>query len=809
MIRPYGGTMDAMLADVRFAFRQLLKHRSFTVVAVLTLALGIGANTAVFSVVYGVLLRQLPFRAPQQLLGFAGTYHGARQEEGVTFGEYQFLARRSAGLADIAASTSVGMNLSSGQQSEHLDGLRVSSGYFHALGVSPMLGRDFSPDEDQEHGPSVVILSYGIWQRLFGGDPSIVGHTVQLDGTPTTVIGVMPRGFVSLPDAAAWSTLAQVGPTVGSGQNLEMLVRRTVMPLALVNARNGAMFNDYHREFARVGSDTAVHLSWVPYTDVMVSDIRTPVTILFGAIGFVLLIACANVASLILGRAATRGRELAVRVALGASRTRIVRQILSESIVLALAGGVAALVVANFGLRALLRLVPSNVPRTDDVHLDGWALLFTFVIALVTGLVFGLIPAWHAARNDPQDSLRESGARSTGSSAQARVRNVLVVGEVALALMLLTGAGLMIRTFANLMRTDAGFDPSHQLAAEIWLTGSRYDTATTVSAYYRDLTSRIDALPGVVSSAVVEAGLPLERGGNMSALLHGQAVGQNDYRTITPGYFATLGVPVVQGRDITATDDAGGAPVMLVSRAFAHHYLHDQAIGQTLSIGGNTVERTVVGVVGDVRSFVGFDPQPTVYLPSAQTPFAFTRVFNGWFPIHVMVKTSGDPALMVNAVRRTIASVDPEIPVGKVETMSHVLSTSLSLQRFLMVLLSVFAGLAIALAMVGIYGLISWFVVRSTREIGVRIALGARQTQVLGLVIGRGMVLTAIGVALGIAGSLALTRLLGSLLYDVKATDPMVFALVAIALALTALLACWIPARRAARVDPLIAMRVE
>jgi predicted permease len=802
--------MDSFLHDLRFAVRQLIKHRGFTLIAAGTLALGIGATTAIFSVVYGVLLRPLPYPHPAQLVGFAGTFRGNRDEQGVMYDEFRFLADRQWGLQHFAADASVGMNITSGHSAEHVDGLRVSQDYFRTLGVAPALGRDFAADEDQLNGPSVVILSHGIWAQRFGSDPGVVGRTVELDGVPTTVIGVMPAGFQSLPAAQAWSTLAQVSRTVGSGENIGVIGRLAPgVTLAQLNAHGAVPFADYHQRFRRTGIDPALKLSWVPYNDIMVTSLRTPVTLLFGAIGFVLLIACANVASLVLGRTAARNRELALRVALGASRGRIARQVLTESVLLSLVGGALAVLVATWGLHALLRVVPDTFPSAADVHIDGLALLFTFGVALVTGVVFGWVPAWQTSRADPQGALKESALRTTGSAAQGRVRNVLVTGEVALALVLLTGAGLMIRTFANLLHTDPGFDPRHEASAEIWLTGARYDSAAAITAFYRNLTARLDALPGVVSSAVVEAGLPLERGGNLSAMQHGQSVGQNDYRTITPGYVQTLGITVTQGRDIATTDDASAPAAMLVNQAFAHQYLHDQPLGQILSIGGNGVDRTVVGVIGDVRSFVGTSAPPAVYLPSAQTPASVTRIFNGWFPIHVLLRTRGDPAHAVAALRRAITATDPQVPIGQVRPMTDVLHATLSLQHFVMIVLSVFAALAITLAMVGVYGLISWFVVRSTREIGVRIALGARAIDVLRLVVGRGLLLTLIGVALGVAGSLALTRVLASLLYQVSPGDPVILAGVAALLVLVGIAACYIPARRATRVDPLIAMRAE
>jgi predicted permease len=438
-------------------------------------------------------------------------------------------------------------------------------------------------------------------------------------------------------------------------------------------------------------------------------------------------------------------------------------------------------------------------------------MLFTFAVALGTGLVFGLVPAWLTARSDPNATLRSTSARAGTSSGQARLRNALVVVEMALALILLSGAGLMIRTFANLVRTDPGFDMRHALSAEIWLTGSHYDSPATTSEYYRTLLTRLQALPGVKSAAVVEAGLPLERGGNISVFMNGQRLqGGVDYRTVTPGYFRTLGVALTQGRDFTSSDDGAAVPVVVVNQAFAHRYLHDGALGRGMTVGGSdSTVRTVVGVTGDIKSYIGQEPPAIVYIPSPQTPAGFTRIFNGWFPIHVLVRASGDPAAIAGTVASAVRAVDPQVPVGQVRPMADVLGASLALQRFVMVVLTAFAALAIALATIGIYGLISWFVMRSTRDIGVRMALGARPRDVTRLVVRRGMVLALTGAAIGVAGALILSRLLESMLFEVRPADPATLAGVTLVLVVLAAIACYIPARRAAGVDPVVSLRAE
>ncbi len=771
--------MDTLLHDLRYAVRQLLLHRTFTIVAALTLALGIGANTAIFSVVYGVLLRPLPYPRPQELVGLGEAYQGGSGEMGVTYREFQFLAEQGGVFNSVAAMTSVGMNLGVNSEAEHLHGQRVSRDFFRVLAVSAVIGRTFAAEEDQVNGPAVLVLSYPLWQRRFGGDPAIIGrahgparrqagHRDRCDAGHFCAAGAggcLEHAGAGRIDCRQWRESRgdrqdRPGHDGGAGQSADAALA----------------FADFQVRFKEMGLPAQLTMQLAPFKALTSLDVRTPVMILFGAIGFVLLIACANVASLILGRAAARQRELSVRVALGATHRRIMRQILTESLVLSCIGGALAVGVATWAVHGLVAFVPSDLAGGADVRLDGWALLFTFAVALLTGVIFGIVPAWLTASADPQAALQAGSTRATGSVRQGKLRNALVIAEFAMSVILLAGAGLMIRTFANLMHTEAGFDTRHTLSAEIWLTGSRYDSPSTVAAYYQTVVTRLQATPGVAAAAVVEAGLPLERGGNISVSRGSERLhGGIDYRTVTPGYFRTLGVPVRQGREFAVADDAGAVPVIVVNEAFLRQrYLAGEVLGQDLIVGGgSTVPRAIVGVVGDVKSFVGFPAPPTVFLPSAQTPFDLTRIFNGWFPIHVMVRAAGDPASLAIAVARVLHDVDPEVPVGRVQPMAGVLDASLALQRFVMLLLSAFAALAIMLAVVGIYGLISWFVVRSTRDIGVRVALGARPADVMALVLRRGMGPGVRGCVIGLLGAVALTRLLAGLLFNVAPADPL------------------------------------
>jgi putative ABC transport system permease protein len=803
--------VDGLIQDLRYALRTLLKSPGFTLVAVLTLALGIGANTAIFSVLYGVLVRPLPYPEPQQLVGLSQVYRGSRYDRPIDYREFEFLRSHSTVFQAVAVSTGLGFNVFTGQEADRARGMRVSADFFRVLGVSPLLGRTFSADEDQVGGPQVAILSYGYWQRRFGGNQAIVGRAVTLDGAPYTVVGVMPAGFQTQPEADVWSTVAQVSRTVGSGSNLSLIGRlKPGLSFARAQAEFAPTAAGVH-ELMKGRLPPELRIELYPHRKLIVADVKTPLQMLLGAVGFVLLIACANVAGLLLGRAAGRGRELAMRVALGASRARLVRQLLTESVVLSIAGGTAALLLARWGLELLLNLVPGDL-KAADIRLDWWAVAFTFAVALATGVAFGLLPALSASRPDVHEGLKEGSGRTTATAGSGRLRDALAVGEVALSLVLLVGAGLLIRTVGNLLRTDPGFDPRPVLSAEIWLNGTGYDSTTAIADFYRRLTSQVELLPGVRSAAVVEAGLPLDRGGNQYVMIEGRAEGASvDYRAITPSYFRTLAIRLEQGREFTPGDVQGAEPVAVVNQSFARRYIsgHD-AVGRTVSFeGGTRPPRRIVGVVGDVHSYIGSPPVPTVFIPSAQTPAGYTRLFGSWFPIHVVVRTAGDPAGLVAGLTRAIHDTDARVPVGRVEPLEEVLSDSVSQSRLQMMLLAVFASLALVLAAVGIYGVMSYLVAQRSHEIGVRLALGAVPGEVLRMVLRRGLLLAGSGAAIGLAGAAGLTRLLRSWLYGVTAGDPATFAVVTGLLLLVALAACYIPARRAARVDPVVALRAE
>ncbi|MEO8633674.1 MAG: ABC transporter permease [Gemmatimonadales bacterium] len=805
--------MDTLLKDLVYALRTLRRNPGFTAVTVLTLALGIGANTAVFSVLYSVMLKPLPYPEPERLVRLTQRGDGYEGEQSLTYSTFQYISAHPAGLEASAVTASVGFNIVAPGGAVRAAGMRVSRDYLRTLGISPAMGRDFVTEEDQPGGANAVILSHGFWQRAFGGDPRVLGRSVSLDGAPYQVVGIMPADFHVTPAVEAWSTIAQVANTIGNGANLQF-VGRLAPDVTLAEARARWLPTALELPRAFPGNfDPVNRIELASALGVTMQAVSGPMKLLAGAIAFVLLIACANVTSLVLGRGLVRNRELALRQALGASRARLIRQLFTESILLGLIGGALGLLLATWGVHLLVSVLPGDLPRGEDVRIDGAALGFTLGLSLLVGIVVGLLPAWHARVGLRGGARIEGSSRSTSGSSHTRMRNALVIGELALALVLLTGAGLLIRTFANLVATDPGFEPKQVLAAEIWLTGTRYATPAATSDFYDRLTTELAGVPGVVRAGVVEAGLPLERGGNLAVVLDGARLkGTIDYRSITPGYFDVLGVSLRQGRGVAVTDVAGGEPVVVVNESFAAHFLGGggAALNRQVSVSHDQLAlRRVVGVVADVRSFVGLPAPPTVFLPSAQTPTELTRLLSTWYPIHVVLQTRNDPARLQEALRSTIHRVDPQVPVGRVRPLSEVLAETLSLQRFIMVVLAAFASLAMLLAVVGIYGLLSYLVLQRTREIGVRLALGARPVDVLRMVLRQGLVLTMGGVVLGLLGAAALTRLLASQLHGVGSLDPRTFILGGSLLVVVGLVASALPAVRAARVQPMQSLRSE
>ena len=810
--------MATLWHDLRYGLRVLAKAPGFTAVVVLTLALGIGANTAIFTVVYGVLLRPLSFPHPERLVQLSESYKDQMEDMSVTATELAHLQRYGQLFAGIAGYTEVGYNLAAGNSADHLRGMPVSANYFRVLGIQPILGRDFLAEDDQGDGQRVAIISHSLWTRRFAQDPRLLGQNILLNGESFIVIGVMPRGFNSmglgdLPDSGnpeVWTPLALVAKTAGSGENIDVIARlKPGVTRGQLDAQMALVTQDFRSQYPdQVGKEVVIN--FLPYQLMIGADIRPYLFVLLGAIGFVLLIACANVANLLLARGGLRGREIAVRIALGASRFRLFQQLLTESVVIALAGGVLGLLLAYLGLGSVLALAPTRLPRSEDIQLDRWALAFTFLVSLLTGVLFGLAPALSASRATISESLKEGAGRSSGARGGVRLRKLLIVSEFAVSLVLLTGAGLMIATFSKLLHTDPGFNPRPILSMQFWLIGSKYDSSAQIDTFNRALVQRLESLPGVQAAGVVAAGLPLERGGNVGVQIPGPRGLEwynVDYREITAGYFRVLGVPLKQGRFFADTDSSQSAKVVVVNEQFARKRLSGNPVGQQIVMGKNPAE--IVGVVGDVKSHLDQTPPPTVFIPAAQASYDTSRLFEGWFPRTVVVRAGVDPLSLTRAVRDAVASVDPLVPTGHMRSMEQVLSRSLALRSFMMTLLSFFAGIALLLSSVGIYGVISYAVSQRTREIGVRMAIGASRSDVLRLVLLEGLKLILVGAALGVAGALALTRLLSGMLYNVSVTDPLIFSSVTALLVGISLAACYVPARRAMRVDPIVALRDE
>jgi putative ABC transport system permease protein len=819
--------MKSLWQEIRFGLRVLAKSPGFTVTAVLTLALGIGANTAIFTVVYGVLLRPLPFPQPERIVQLASTYKDETNGMSVTATQLRRLNDYSSPFQYVAGITEVGYNLAVGNTAVHIQGMPAGADYFRVLGVSPEIGRDFVPADDAGEGEHVAIVTYNLWQHYLAADPNPIGKPILLNGVPFTVIGVMPRSFATVgqsgsPDSSApdvWTPLALVAKTMGSGENIDVLARlKPGATPAELATNNSLIAQDFHREFPEDVAD-GVHIDFLPYQRMIGMDVRVYLFVLLGAIGFVLLIACANVANLLLARGGLRGREIAVRISLGASPRRIIRLLLVESMLVAVAGGLLGLLIAAFGMNSLLALAPVDLPRATDIHLDAVAFAFAFLVALLTGALFGTAPALDATRVNLSESLKEGVGRSSASPIRTRLRKMLVVGEFAVSLVLLTGAGLMIATFSRLLHTDPGFNPHPVLSMQFWMIGSRYTSTPQVQNFNQSLIARLESIPGVEAAGVVAAGLPLQRGGNNGIKLIGSTDTEwhsVDYREITPGYFRAMGISLRDGRSFSEADSNANARVAIVNESFARQFFPQKsAVGEHIALGGKD-DSEIVGVVRDVKSYLDQPAPPTTFIPAAQASFGTSQLFEGWFPRTVVVRVSTsaagkaiDPLSLTRAVRDAFTDVDPLIPVGSTRSMEQVLSRSLALRNFMRKLLSAFAILALLLAAIGIYGVISYAVSQRTREIGVRMALGATPAGMLRLILSESLQLILLGVGIGVAVALGLTRMLASMLYGVSSTDPLIFLSVTVLLIVIALAACLIPARRAMRIDPMVALRHE
>jgi predicted permease len=825
--------MNGFWQDVRYGLRKLRRSPGFTVLALLTLALGIGANTAVFSLVYGVLLRPLSYPHADRLVTpvwSEGTSGNIRAN--VSMHEFRFWRDHNSVFASLAAFTGGGFNLSGRGQAERVSAEYVSPSYFPTLGVRPAIGRNFLPQENQGPGRPVAILSYGLWATHFGSDANVLGKSILLDGEPYTVVGVMPASFQPIEQADLWIPIARASGPMASGYNQEV-IGRLKPGLSLTQAQAGMQLVAKEYERASPGHyppDFGIRL--IPLQTFLGMGAQSYLLLLFGAIGMVLLIACANVAGLLVARAAARSPEIALRQMLGATRGRLVRQLFVESVLLALGGAVVGVPVAYGGLRLLLGIVPATQAenpliaqitgalhtRSAGIGINGWSLAFALGLGILTAILFGVLPAWHAATKDANETLKEGGFRSTAAASRSRLRSALVVGEMAVTVVLLAGALLLVRTFVNLLRVGPGFETDHLLTVQLWMNGSRYKTSQAVADFYHSLSTRIDRLPRVVASGVTSGGMPLTIGGNFPVQIPGvRRIHSADFRAVDPGYFRALGAPLLAGRWFTASDAAGATPVAIVNQRFARRYFgNGNPLGRHIVIGATFPDkayvdppREIVGVVGDVKSQLSLPAVSTMFVPEAQASYATVALFGSVFPSVLLVRTIGNPLRQAVPVRRLVASLDSAIPVGRIETMNQVRAASVGMERFMLVLMGIFAGLALLLSALGIYGVLSYTVAQRTPEIGLRMALGATPADVLRMVFGYAGRLAALGAALGLAGAYGLTRLMGSLLYGVRASDPVSFLVTAALLAVVALCACAVPAWRAMRVEPVVALRYE
>ncbi len=817
-----------LLSDLRQAARSLARSPAVAIAAILTLAVSIAANTAIFSVVNAVLLRPLPYPRAERLVTLGLTYRG---QFFTTLNIGQFLHfERASTLGEMAAFDLLGpgLNLSSGGAPEQIHGIHVSLHYFQLFGAEPALGRTFVPEEDAPGGPKAVVISDGLWRRRFGADPTLIGRTIPLNGEPHTVVGVLRPGFVSDPPADAWLAL-QAAP--GSGNTASFLAVAARMKdgvsLAAANSEMTALADSLRlvsSEPMVSGESAAVH----SMQDDLTAGVRPVLLLLLGAVGFVLLIACANVASLLLTRSVGRGKEFAIRAALGATRGQLMRQLLAESVLLAIAGGTAGLALGRLALNPLLSLYPSGLPRAAEfaagIPLDSRVVYFSLAISLATGAVFGLIPAWQASRAGLNATLKETAGRSGTGLHQNYTRSLLVVFETAIAVVLLACAVLLIRSLTGLRNTDPGVETRNILTMQTSLAGARYDSPARVAALTSAILERLEALPGVrvaaAASALPVASLRIDMPFFVEGwppVEKGAFDGIEQIRFVSPHFFDVFGIRSLRGRLITKSDSANSAPVVLVNQALAKKFWPNaDPIGVRLDMGkglGPVFEnppRTVVGIVSNVlergarRGFM-----PILYVPLAQATAGSIHHDMSVMPLNWAIRTAGDPLPLAAAIQRVFFTVDSQLPIASVRTMDQILDESAAPDNFNATLLTLFAASALFLAAVGIYGVMSYTVAQRRQEIGIRAALGATSADAWRMVVMGGMRLTLAGLLIGMGFALLLTRLLSSLLYGVTPRDPLTFLAIPAVLGLTALLACAIPAWRAARVDPVIALRYE
>jgi putative ABC transport system permease protein len=806
------------MRNFAYAARSLRRTPTLSLAVVLTLALCIGATTAIFSVLYAVLFRPLPFRDPEGILVVRETWRGVRGA--VSVGNWWDIKRADRMFEHLVPMTGARVNLAGTEAPENVRAARVGADFFALLGVAPALGRGFLAEEDRPGADGVVVLSDGLWRRRFGADPAVIGRDVRIDGLPHRVVGVMPRSLDYTPyDEELWLPIAFTPAQLAEHDEHYLFV--------LGRLRPGVTLRQAQLELDGIGRSLVEQvpeenrgrgLAAAPLMEELVRDYRPRLFVLFGAAVFVLLIACANIANLLLARATSRARETAIRAAIGAGRGHILRQALAESLLLAVGGGAFGVTAAYWGVAGLIALGPADVPRLVSARVDAPALAFALAVTLVAGLVSGLAPALRMAGQFPHEALKEGGRAGAAGGRRDRLRGVLVIAEIALALVLLSGAGLMIRSAVALNGVDPGFDPRGVTIAHVSLPAAGYDTPVQAGGAFARIAEALEREPGAVAAGLVSSA-PFEAVGDNGLIPEGRPLEipsaiQSDLRLVTPGYFPAMGIRLRRGRRLT-TDDRVGAPlVMVVNETLARQaWPGEDPIGKRVVCcergpGDDPMWKTVVGVVGDVRARgLGADVRPEYYLPMAQSPAAAWHWIDRTMTL--AVRSPGDPATVAGAMRDAVWSVDRSLPVYDIGTMDQLRVASIAATRFSTMLLTAFGGLALLLAAVGVYGVISYGVSQRTQEIGIRVALGADHRRVVGLVVGHAAALTVAGLVLGLAGALGLSSVIAGLLFQVSPTDPRTLVAGVVLLSLVALLAAIVPARRAARVDPAVALRAE
>lgn len=821
--------MEILLRNLRYALRALAKSPGFTAVAILTLALGIGANTAIFSVVNSVLLQPLSYPEPDRLVELEGTSADGNSDA-TSIPKFNAWHDQTQVFDSVAAYDfeGPGINLTGDDRPEQLKGIRVSKDYFRVFGAPMTLGRTFSADEDRPGGPAVAVISNGLWRSRYGSDPGIINRTIDLGGESYSVIGVLGPTFTSDPSSDIWLPLKPDPNSVDQGHYLRATARlKPGITLARAQAAMKLAAEQFKRKFpsaAVLGPQDS--FTAIPLRDRVIGDSRRGLLLLFGAVGFVLLIACANVANLLLARATIRRREMAIRSAMGAGRSRIIWQLLTESLLLSVAAGILGLALGYLGLHSLLAMNPGDIPRIGEhgegVTIDWRVLVFTFAAALLTGLIFGLVPALSASRSDLSNILRESGSRTGSGVRHNKARSILVVTEMALALILLVGAALLIRTFAALRGVNPGFDARNVLTLQMSLAGQRFTKAAEVEQLEREGRRRVESLPGIAGAALTCC-LPLQGGYGLPFNIEGQTPKADSetpgagWVSTSPGYFEVLRMRVMQGRAFTDQDGGAAPRVVIVNETLAKKFFpKGDALNSRITIGKGVgpefdePPREIVGIVADVHdSSLSDPPSPIMYVPIAQVNDGVIALTNGIGAAQWIARTKLQPFSMSGDIQRELREASGGLPVAHIRTMQQIVSQSTAQSDFYMTLLTIFAAVALLLAAIGVYGLMAYSVQQRAQEIGVRMALGANPSQVRRMVVYQGMKLALVGVILGAASALVLARLLSSLLFGVKPWDPAAIIIVAVLLSAVTMLATYLPARRASRVDPMVALRYE